>query len=101
MARDAGSGVDTLVVSGDSRLLAFVGPSKYVVTVMEACSLDEVPSRLPLLLGTGVSPGNSTGNIQGSGSGHGAPAGSELPVFPSVNRNNKFKVSSLCGFIPL
>ncbi|RMC17874.1 hypothetical protein DUI87_05543 [Hirundo rustica rustica] len=41
VARDAGSGVDTLVLSGDSRLLAFVGPSKYVVTVMEACSLDE------------------------------------------------------------
>lgn len=42
MARDAGIGVDTLVVSGNSRLLAFVGPSKYIVTVMEACSLDEV-----------------------------------------------------------
>lgn len=42
VARDAGIGVDTLVVSGDSRLLAFVGPSKYIVTVMEACSLDEV-----------------------------------------------------------
>ncbi|XP_039934861.1 WD repeat-containing protein 90 isoform X5 [Hirundo rustica] len=42
VARDAGSGVDTLVLSGDSRLLAFVGPSKYVVTVMEACSLDEL-----------------------------------------------------------
>nr|XP_030140775.3 WD repeat-containing protein 90 isoform X6 [Taeniopygia guttata] len=42
VARDAGSGVDTLVVSGDSRLLAFVGPSKYVVTVMEACTLDEL-----------------------------------------------------------
>ncbi|XP_018863760.1 WD repeat-containing protein 90 isoform X7 [Parus major] len=42
VARDAGGGVDTLVVSGDSRLLAFVGPSKYVVTVMEACSLDEL-----------------------------------------------------------
>lgn len=53
VARDAGSGPDALVVSGDSRLLAFVGPSKYVVTVMEACSLDEVPSRLPLFLGEG------------------------------------------------
>ncbi|XP_076207547.1 WD repeat-containing protein 90 isoform X3 [Aptenodytes patagonicus] len=42
VARDAGSGSDALVVSGDSRLLAFVGPSKYVVTVMEACSLDEL-----------------------------------------------------------
>ncbi|XP_009875977.1 PREDICTED: WD repeat-containing protein 90, partial [Apaloderma vittatum] len=42
VARDAGNGPDALVVSGDSRLLAFVGPSKYVVTVMEACSLDEL-----------------------------------------------------------
>ncbi|NXL63252.1 WDR90 protein, partial [Chordeiles acutipennis] len=42
VARDAGSGPDALVVSGDSRLLAFVGPSKYVVTVMETCSLDEL-----------------------------------------------------------
>ncbi|XP_074014459.1 WD repeat-containing protein 90 [Numenius arquata] len=42
VARDAGSGPGALVVSGDSRLLAFVGPSKYVVTVMEACSLDEL-----------------------------------------------------------
>ncbi|KAM6077548.1 WD repeat-containing protein 90 isoform 2-T2 [Theristicus caerulescens] len=42
VARDAGSGSDALAVSGDSRLLAFVGPSNYVVTVMEACSLDEL-----------------------------------------------------------
>ncbi|XP_064886977.1 WD repeat-containing protein 90 isoform X1 [Columba livia] len=42
VARDAGNGPDALVVSGDSHLLAFVGPSKYVVTVMEACSLDEL-----------------------------------------------------------
>ncbi|NXU76574.1 WDR90 protein, partial [Oreotrochilus melanogaster] len=42
VARDAESGPNVLVVSGDSRLLAFVGPSKYVVTVMEACSLDEL-----------------------------------------------------------
>lgn len=47
VARDAGSGPDALAVSGDSCLLAFVGPSKYVVTVMEASSLDEVPSRVP------------------------------------------------------
>lgn len=53
VARDAGSGPDALVVSGDSRLLAFVGPSKYVVTVMEACSLDEVPSGFPFFLGQG------------------------------------------------
>ncbi|XP_055265016.1 WD repeat-containing protein 90 isoform X3 [Moschus berezovskii] len=31
-----------LAVSGDSRLLAFVGPSKYTVTVMDAASLDEL-----------------------------------------------------------
>uniref|UniRef100_A0A8C6J029 WD repeat domain 90 n=1 Tax=Melopsittacus undulatus TaxID=13146 RepID=A0A8C6J029_MELUD len=42
VAQDAGSGPDVLVVSGDSHLLAFVGPSKYIVTVMEACSLDEL-----------------------------------------------------------
>ncbi|XP_010121618.1 PREDICTED: LOW QUALITY PROTEIN: WD repeat-containing protein 90, partial [Chlamydotis macqueenii] len=42
VAQDAGSGLDALVVSGDSHLLAFVGPSKYVVTVMEACSLHEL-----------------------------------------------------------
>uniref|UniRef100_A0A8B9TZ83 WD repeat-containing protein 90 n=1 Tax=Anas platyrhynchos TaxID=8839 RepID=A0A8B9TZ83_ANAPL len=42
VARDAGSSPDALAVSGDSRLLAFVGPSKYVVTVMEASSLDEL-----------------------------------------------------------
>ncbi|XP_074962061.1 WD repeat-containing protein 90 isoform X4 [Phalacrocorax aristotelis] len=42
VAQDAGNSSDALVVSGDSRLMAFVGPSKYVVTVMEACSLDEL-----------------------------------------------------------
>ncbi|KAM6320084.1 WD repeat-containing protein 90 [Podargus strigoides] len=42
VAQHAESGPDALVVSGDSHLLAFVGPSKYVVTVMEACSLDEL-----------------------------------------------------------
>ncbi|KAB0382023.1 hypothetical protein FD755_003940 [Muntiacus reevesi] len=31
-----------LVVSGDSRLLAFVGPSKYTVSVVDAASLDEL-----------------------------------------------------------
>ncbi|XP_059887374.1 WD repeat-containing protein 90 isoform X1 [Delphinus delphis] len=31
-----------LVVSGDSHLLAFVGPSKYTVTVMDTASLDEL-----------------------------------------------------------
>ncbi|XP_071427702.1 WD repeat-containing protein 90 [Pithys albifrons albifrons] len=42
VAQDAGSSRDALVVSGDSHLLAFVGPCKYVVTVMEACSLNEL-----------------------------------------------------------
>lgn len=64
MARDAASGPNALVVSGDSRLLAFVGPSKYVVTVMEACSLDEVPSGLPLLLGR-VGRGECTARCHG------------------------------------
>lgn len=32
----------TLVVSGDSHLLAFVGPSKHAVTVMDTASLDEL-----------------------------------------------------------
>ncbi|XP_007453739.1 PREDICTED: WD repeat-containing protein 90 [Lipotes vexillifer] len=31
-----------LVVSGDSHLLAFVGPSKYTVTIMDTTSLDEL-----------------------------------------------------------
>ena len=71
MARDAGNGPDALVVSGDSRLLAFVGPSKYVVTMMEACSLDEVPSRLPSLLGEGG---------EGSRRRRVPRAGGEIPV---------------------
>ncbi|XP_032316530.1 WD repeat-containing protein 90 isoform X2 [Camelus ferus] len=33
---------NALAVSGDSRLLAFVGPSKYMVTVMSTASLDEL-----------------------------------------------------------
>lgn len=53
VARDAGSSPDALAVSGDSRLLAFVGPSKYVVTVMEASSLDEVPGGVPTFPGGG------------------------------------------------
>lgn len=31
-----------LAVSEDSRLLAFVGPSKYTVSVVDTASLDEV-----------------------------------------------------------
>lgn len=79
MARDAGSGVDTLVVSGDSRLLAFVGPSKYVVTVMEACSLDEVPSRLPFVPGDRGVPWK----LHRQHPGRWIRA---LPVFPSVRQ---------------
>ncbi|KAG2456181.1 MIRO2 GTPase, partial [Polypterus senegalus] len=33
---------DVLTVSDDSRSLAFVGPTEYIVTVMDACSLDEL-----------------------------------------------------------
>uniref|UniRef100_A0A670JZN3 WD repeat-containing protein 90 n=1 Tax=Podarcis muralis TaxID=64176 RepID=A0A670JZN3_PODMU len=38
----ADHGPDALSVSGDGRLLAFVGPSKYIVTLMDAYSLDEL-----------------------------------------------------------
>ncbi|XP_072798413.1 WD repeat-containing protein 90 isoform X9 [Vicugna pacos] len=39
---DACPSPSALAVSGDSRLLAFVGPSKYMVTVMGTASLDEL-----------------------------------------------------------
>ncbi|XP_012515021.1 PREDICTED: WD repeat-containing protein 90 [Propithecus coquereli] len=39
---DAHPSLSTLAVSGDSRLLAFVGPSKCTVTVMDPASLDEL-----------------------------------------------------------
>ncbi len=35
-------GPDTLAVSSDSRCLAIVGPTEYIVTIMEAQSLNEV-----------------------------------------------------------
>uniref|UniRef100_A0A670K2Y4 WD repeat-containing protein 90 n=1 Tax=Podarcis muralis TaxID=64176 RepID=A0A670K2Y4_PODMU len=41
-SQDADHGPDALSVSGDGRLLAFVGPSKYIVTLMDAYSLDEL-----------------------------------------------------------
>ncbi|XP_077762062.1 WD repeat-containing protein 90 isoform X7 [Canis aureus] len=41
VCRDAHPTPNALVLSGDSHLLAFVGPSKYVVTVMNAVSLEE------------------------------------------------------------
>ncbi|XP_030878405.1 WD repeat-containing protein 90 isoform X4 [Leptonychotes weddellii] len=42
VCRDAHPTPNALVVSGDSRLLAFVGPSRHVVTVMNAASLEEL-----------------------------------------------------------
>ncbi|XP_019363134.1 PREDICTED: WD repeat-containing protein 90 isoform X1 [Gavialis gangeticus] len=42
VSQDADYSPDALAVSGDGRLLAFVGPSKYTVTVMDACNLDEL-----------------------------------------------------------
>ncbi|VTJ61782.1 Hypothetical predicted protein [Marmota monax] len=42
VCQDAHPGPNTLAVSGDSRLLAFVGPSKYTVTVMDSASLNEL-----------------------------------------------------------
>ncbi|XP_072610322.1 WD repeat-containing protein 90 isoform X5 [Vulpes vulpes] len=42
VCRDAHPTPNALVLSGDSRLLAFVGPSKYVVTVMNAALLEEL-----------------------------------------------------------
>jgi hypothetical protein len=50
VCQDACLNPNILAVSEDSRLLAFVGPSKYTVTVMESASLDEV-SMEPLGLG--------------------------------------------------
>ncbi|XP_061455789.1 WD repeat-containing protein 90 isoform X2 [Rhineura floridana] len=42
VSQDADHAPDALSVSGDGRLLAFVGPSKYIVTLMDAHSLDEL-----------------------------------------------------------
>ncbi|XP_058566961.1 WD repeat-containing protein 90 isoform X3 [Neofelis nebulosa] len=42
VCRDAHPTPNALVVSGDSRLLAFVGPSKYVVTIVSTASLEEL-----------------------------------------------------------
>ncbi|XP_045849111.1 WD repeat-containing protein 90 isoform X2 [Meles meles] len=42
VCRDAHPTPNALAVSGDGRLLAFVGPSKYVVTVMTAACLEEL-----------------------------------------------------------
>ncbi|XP_054849422.1 WD repeat-containing protein 90 isoform X2 [Eublepharis macularius] len=42
VSQDADHGPDALSVSANGHLLAFVGPSKYVVTLMDAYSLDEL-----------------------------------------------------------
>lgn len=42
MARGTERAPDALTVSSDSRCLAFVGPSEYIVTIADARSLDEV-----------------------------------------------------------
>uniref|UniRef100_A0A674I2E1 WD repeat domain 90 n=1 Tax=Terrapene triunguis TaxID=2587831 RepID=A0A674I2E1_9SAUR len=42
VSQDAEQSPNALAFSGDGRLLAFVGPSKYTVTVMDAHSLDEL-----------------------------------------------------------
>ncbi|KAM4820254.1 WD repeat-containing protein 90 isoform 3-T3 [Thomomys bottae] len=42
VCQDARPNPNTLAVSGDSRLLAFVGPTKCMVTVMESASLGEL-----------------------------------------------------------
>lgn len=46
VARGTERAPDTLTVSSDSRCLAFVGPSEYIVTIAEARSLDEVSCTL-------------------------------------------------------
>ncbi|KAL7979088.1 hypothetical protein Chor_015112 [Crotalus horridus] len=42
VSQDADHGPDALSVSCEGRLLAFVGPSKYIVTLMDAHTLDEL-----------------------------------------------------------
>ncbi|KAK1344640.1 hypothetical protein QTO34_013338 [Cnephaeus nilssonii] len=42
VCRDALPRPNALAVSGDNRLLAFMGPFKYMVTIMDAASLDEL-----------------------------------------------------------
>uniref|UniRef100_A0A8B9RIY0 WD repeat domain 90 n=1 Tax=Astyanax mexicanus TaxID=7994 RepID=A0A8B9RIY0_ASTMX len=42
VAQGADRGPDALVVSSDSRCLAFVGPTEYTVTIMDAHTLDEM-----------------------------------------------------------
>ncbi|XP_053132932.1 WD repeat-containing protein 90 [Hemicordylus capensis] len=42
VVQDADHGPDALSISADGHLLAFVGPSEYIVTLMDARSLDEL-----------------------------------------------------------
>ncbi|XP_060777132.1 WD repeat-containing protein 90 isoform X2 [Neoarius graeffei] len=42
VARGTNRGPDALAVSSDSKRLAFVGPTEYIVTIMDAHSLDEL-----------------------------------------------------------
>ncbi|XP_053527570.1 WD repeat-containing protein 90 isoform X4 [Artibeus jamaicensis] len=42
VCRDAHPSANALAVSGDSHLLAFVGPFKYMVTIVDAASLDDL-----------------------------------------------------------
>ncbi|KAM4623838.1 WD repeat-containing protein 90 [Polymixia lowei] len=42
VARGTERAPDALTVSSDSRCLAFIGPSEYIVTITDACSLDEL-----------------------------------------------------------
>uniref|UniRef100_A0A8C6VNU7 WD repeat domain 90 n=1 Tax=Naja naja TaxID=35670 RepID=A0A8C6VNU7_NAJNA len=42
VSQDTDHGPDALSVSCDGRLLAFVGPSKYIITLMDAHTLDEL-----------------------------------------------------------
>ncbi|XP_014398511.1 PREDICTED: WD repeat-containing protein 90 isoform X3 [Myotis brandtii] len=42
VCRDALPSPNALAVSGDNRLLAFMGPFKYMVTIMDAASLDDL-----------------------------------------------------------
>ncbi|XP_054442774.1 WD repeat-containing protein 90 [Pteronotus mesoamericanus] len=42
VCRGTRPGANALAVSGDSRLLAFMGPFKYTVTIMDAASLDDL-----------------------------------------------------------
>ncbi|XP_053132997.1 WD repeat-containing protein 90-like isoform X1 [Hemicordylus capensis] len=48
VVQDADHGPDALSISADGHLLAFVGPSEYIVTLMDARSLDEVVEKIPL-----------------------------------------------------